>query len=155
MAFTLSLKTLTPGAFLLRWLLALFLVLITYNPLGYSFYHWAINTHADNLPLKVLAGIVLLICYVIFGHATWTSIRLVGVILVVALLAAILWVFYSLGWFKPNDPSDFAWIVLIMLATVMAVGLTWSSFYRRLTGQIVTDTPISDDDKVDINIHHS
>ena len=44
----------------LRFLFAILIVFATYNPEGLSFYHWAIENFSFE-PLKVIAGIVLLI----------------------------------------------------------------------------------------------
>ena len=44
------------------------------------------------MPLKVLAGILLLILYLIYLRATWRSIGPIGVSLAAALLATLIWV---------------------------------------------------------------
>ena len=124
--------------FLWRWIPALILVLITYNPLGYSFYHWVMG-EGGSVPIQVLIGLVLLIGYAIYLSATWKSMGLLGVIVVVAFFLVLLWVFYSLGWIRPDDPSEFAWIALIILSIVLAVGMSWSGIWRRLTGQVTVD----------------
>jgi uncharacterized membrane protein (GlpM family) len=46
----------------------------------------------ESLPLKVLAGILLLILYLIYLRATWCSIGPIGVSLAAALLATLIWV---------------------------------------------------------------
>ncbi len=75
----------TPASFLLRWLTALILVFATFNPTQYSFFRWVEPMDGENLPLKALAGILLLILYVIFLRATWRSIGPIGVALAAAL----------------------------------------------------------------------
>ena len=84
--------------FLVRGVAALILVLVTFNPEGYSYYHWITGTWADVLPLKVLAGIVLVVLYIIFLRATWRSIGPIGVGLMVAFFGAVVWalVYYDL-----------------------------------------------------------
>lgn len=125
--------------FLQRWLLALVLVFATWNPLGYSYLSWVRGPWEENLPLKVLAGIVLLIVYIIFARATWRSVGVVGLVLIGALFAAMLWtlVFYGLVSFE--NRAFLRWAGLVVLATVMAIGLSWSHVRRRLSGQIDTD----------------
>ena len=58
--------TFTPVSFLLRWLIAMILVFATFNPTAYSFFRWVAPMDGESLPLKALAGIVLLIVYVIY-----------------------------------------------------------------------------------------
>lgn len=128
----------TAVGFLVRWVAALIIVVATYNPLKYSFYHWVMQSEGA-IPIKVLLGIVLLIVYAIFLRATWRSIGATGLVLVLALFAAMLWVFIYYDWINLSEPSHFAWVALVVLASIMAVGLSWSHMRRRLTGQIDTD----------------
>ena len=125
--------------FLKRWIPALILVILTYNPLKYSYYHWVMEGDDGSLPIKVLVGLVLLIGYGIYLSATWKSMGMFGMLIVIIFFLVLLWVFYSLGWIKPDDPSDFAWISIVILATVLAVGMSWSGIWRRLTGQVTVD----------------
>lgn len=139
----------TFGDFMWRWGLALVLVLATFNPM-YSYTQWVMNGFSGNqatLALQVLIGLVLLIGYIIFLRATFRSIGAFGVILVVALLLALLWVLWSLGLFQEQISSGrfWIWVSLIVLATVLAVGLSWSHIRRRLTGQYDTDD-VADED---------
>ncbi len=61
---------LTASGFALRALFALLLVFLTINPAGFSFYHWATTADTGPLALKLLAGVVLLIGWVIYLGAT-------------------------------------------------------------------------------------
>jgi len=60
-------------------------------------------------------------------------------VLIGALFAAMLWtlVFYGLVSFE--NRAFLRWGGLVVLATVMAIGLSWSHVRRRLSGQIDTD----------------
>ena len=64
--------------FVARWLAALLLVLATYNPSGYSYYHWIGELEAGNWILKLLVGVVLAILYATFGLATQRSLGRLG-----------------------------------------------------------------------------
>ena len=59
--------------FLIRWISAMFLVLATFNPSGYSYYDWLTNLENDDWILKLLVGVVLAILYATFGLATQRS----------------------------------------------------------------------------------
>ena len=48
------------SSFLVRWVLAMFLVFATYNASGYSYYHWVTGAGAENWPLKSFIGVTLL-----------------------------------------------------------------------------------------------
>ncbi|MEQ9812745.1 MAG: DUF6524 family protein [Azospirillaceae bacterium] len=118
---------------------AFVLVIATFNPTEYSFYHWVAGGTDANLPLKIVAGLVLLIGYIIYLRATWRSIGIIGVVLVVALLAAFTWLLVDAGWISLSNPGTVAWLVIIVLAVVMAVGMSWSHVRRRLSGQYDVD----------------
>ena len=123
-----------PG-FLLRLLGAVALVLATYNPSGMSYFHWVQSGFEADTAVKALAGVVLVILYVICLRATLRSIGLVGAGLVVALLAAIGWVLVDYGYLDVQDPGLMQWLILIAAGFVLGVGLSWSHVRRALTGQ--------------------
>ena len=132
------------GEFLWRFVIALALVLLTYNPLEWSYFHWVMQGTNDGLPLKILAGIILLIGYGIFLTATFKSMGATGVVIIIAFFLVLLWVFYSYGWLRPNDPGEIAWIALLILALTLSIGMSWSGLWRRMTGQVTTDS-VEDD----------
>lgn len=129
----------TPASFLLRWLTALILVFATFNPTQYSFFRWVEPMDGENLPLKALAGILLLILYVIFLRATWRSIGPIGVALAAALLGALIWVGIDFGLFNINRPTVMTWVLLFACATILAIGISWSHIRRRISGQADMD----------------
>jgi hypothetical protein len=77
----------TAISLLLRWLVALFGVFATYNPSGYSYYDW-VRHPAASLSLQVLAGVVLVIFYVVYLRATLRSLGPIGISLTTALFGA-------------------------------------------------------------------
>lgn len=129
----------TPTSYLLRLLLSLILVLATYNPSGHSWIHWFMEAQTKTEPFLLLAGITLLIGWTIFLGATFRSLEMLGIILGAALLGAILWVFISYGILTLDKPSAVGWVVLIMVALLLSIGISWSHIKRRLTGQLDVD----------------
>jgi predicted neutral ceramidase superfamily lipid hydrolase len=127
------------GGFIGRFLFALVLVLATFNPTGYSFYHWASTRLADSTALVVLAGVVLLIGWAVFLRATMRSLGFFGVALLVALFAALIWVAVTYGWLQLDNTRLVTWIVLVIVAAVLALGMSWSHLRRRLSGQADVD----------------
>ena len=129
----------TMASFLQRWVAALVLVLATFNPTGYSYVHWLNGPTSENLPFKVILGILLVILYIIFLRATLRSIGPFGVGLVVALFGAMVWTLFYYEIITLGQTTVLTYFGLVILATILAVGISWSHIHRRLSGQIDTD----------------
>ena len=135
------------GGFLARLALALVLVYATYNPWGVSYVHWILGTwqpaHESSWfaspALKFVVGVVLTIAWVVYGTAARRSLGGVGIFLVVALCAGVIWLLVEQHVVSPSSIPALTHVALLVLATVMAVGMSWSHVRRRLTGQVDTD----------------
>ena len=129
---------LTAIGFLWRLVAALFLVLLTYNPSGHSAYHWITSAISDSAfgPLHLLLVALLLIGWVIYWIATWRALGTLGVALAALVLGAVIWLLFDIGLLKSHSVSAVRWISLICLALVLAIGVSWSHVWRKLTGQI-------------------
>ncbi|HPE79552.1 MAG: DUF6524 family protein [Sedimenticolaceae bacterium] len=127
------------SSYLARLVAALVLVFATYNPSGYSYYHWFEQSLSDFNPLVALAGVVLLIGWVMFIRATLRSLGALGIILAVAFFGSLLWLVIDWGWVAPDNIDVISYIILALLAAVLATGVSWSHIRRRLTGQIDVD----------------
>jgi hypothetical protein len=130
-------KDFTFVSFLLRFLFALALVLLTYNPSGLSWVGWLFG----DVPMvyKAASGVVLLIGWVMFLRATWRSLGAIGTFLALAFFGILIWLFYEWGFFQLDNIEVIQWIVLFVLAAVLAVGMSWSHVRRKLSGQYDTD----------------
>lgn len=122
-----------------RFLFALVLVLCTYNPSGYSYFHWVHNNLHSLTPYIALAGLALIIGWVIYLKATLNSLGLLGVLLTGAFFACLVWLFVYWKILDLHNTSAMAWVVEILLAILLALGMCWSHFSRRLSGQIDVD----------------
>ncbi len=125
-------------SFVWRLIAALILVLATFNPSGYSAYHWisgAIRADAFG-PLHLLVIGVLLAGWVVFWLATWRALNTLGVILAGVILGALIWLLIDLGIMHAETVSAMTWIALVCLAVILAIGVSWSHISRRLTGQL-------------------
>lgn len=125
--------------FLLRWMCAFALLALTFNPTEYNYVQWVPSYGSMNISIAVLAGLVLLIGYIIYLRATLRSIGAFGMLLVLALVGAGLWVLYDLGVLRLDEPSFNVWLGLIALSFVLAIGLSWSIVRRALSGQADVD----------------
>jgi hypothetical protein len=119
-----------------RIVLAIALVLATYNPSGHSFYHWLTEPPAGITAIKALLGVVLLIGWAVSLRTVHVALGSLGVVLGVAFLAALAWVFVEQRWLDLDTPSSVAWLALLILGTVLGLGLSWSLIRARLTGQV-------------------
>lgn len=119
------------------------LVFGTFNPTGYSYYHWLVKgMTAEEMsvgPLTVIVGIALLIAYVIYLRATLRSIGPIGATLVAVFLGAIVWLLSDLGVIDLAEFTPLTWVAETVVATVLAVGISWSHVRRRISGQLDTD----------------
>lgn len=126
-------------SFFLRWICAFALLAATFNPTEYNYIEWVRTFGAQNMSLAVLFGLLLLIGYIIYLRATLRSIGGFGMILVLALVGACLWVLYDFGVLRLDDPSMNLWLGLLALSFVLGIGLSWSHVRRALSGQADMD----------------
>jgi drug/metabolite transporter (DMT)-like permease len=124
---------------LVRVVAALGVVLLTYNPSGHSFYHWAMRDFADLTALKAFAGALLLVGWVICIRAALTSLGAVGLVLSALVLGTLVWVLTDYGILDPDNPSLLSWISLIIIGIILGIGLSWSLLRTRVTGQVEVD----------------
>jgi uncharacterized membrane protein YjgN (DUF898 family) len=129
--------------FLLRWAVAFGLLAATFNPTQWNYARWAVDNFDSQMPMVVLLGLLLLIGYIIFLRATLHSIGALGMGLVTAVVAALLWVLYDYGLLSLDNSSINVWIGILALSVVLGVGLSWSFVRRSLSGQV--DINDSDD----------
>lgn len=124
---------------LMRFIFAVIVVLGTYNPSGHSYYHWGILHMLPFDPVKVVVGILLLIGWVIFARATMRSLGGVGLILVSALCAALLWLVLDWGLIPKDSIMAVTYSVLTIISIILTVGMSWSHVRRRISGQVDVD----------------
>ena len=131
----------------IRWLIAFVVIAATYNPTQYNWVRWSQNNwvrwsqtnFSEQLPLIVLSGLILLIGYITFIRATLHSIGPFGMALVLALVAALLWVLYDFGWLSLENQAANLWLGIIALSLVLGIGLSWSHIRRAISGQADMD----------------
>jgi hypothetical protein len=122
--------------FLARWLFAAILVVGTYNPSEYCYFHWIWDKDLEIGPVIALAGVVLLIAWIIFLKATLESLGLLGIVLGGALFGCVIWWLIDIGLLHAGSTTALTWIILFVLSLILAAGMSWSHIRRRLTGQI-------------------
>ncbi len=125
--------------FLLRWGFAFLLLAATFNPTDWNFVRWSQANFSGQMPLTVLLGLLLLVGYIIYLRATLRSIGPFGMLLVLAVVAALLWVLYDWGWLTLENSTQNTWIGILALSAVLGIGLNWSHVRRKLSGQADMD----------------
>jgi hypothetical protein len=128
-------------SFVWRFLASLLLVMATYNPTNYSYVGWLRAATPENPlgPEHFVVGIALLIGWVILLAATQRSLGTFGLLLGGALLGGVVWLLTDIGWLDVSSVFSATWVGLICVAALLAVGLSWSHVWRRLTGQFEVD----------------
>lgn len=127
--------------FLRRWGFALLLVLFTYNPSGWSWLHWAGSAYdGDGLgPIHYFTGVILLAGWTLLIIATHRSLGMLGSVIGAAVIGTGIWLLVDVGVVSAGSVNAIAWLALFALATLLAVGLSWSHVWRRLSGQLEVD----------------
>ena len=123
----------------LRFGAALLLIFATYNPAGYSYYHWAVVDWSNFDPIKALVGVVLLIGWTVFLRATGRSLGAFGLILALAFFAAVVWGLVYYGLIEVGSRRTVTYLAMFVLAGVLTAGMIWSMVRRRMSGQIDMD----------------
>ncbi len=131
---------------LYRFLIATALVFATYNPITpYSYYEWAIAPLLSVAEgpsfsvFKAFVGLLLVIGWAIFLRATQRSLGAAGLIFAVAFFVLLFWLMIDKGWISLDDTNVLTWLILLAVAGIMAIGMSWSHIRRRMSGQLDVD----------------
>ena len=123
----------------IRFLVAIVLVFATYNPEGFSFFHWGIQEIADFSVTKAFVGVVLLIGWTVFIRATLRSLGFWGITLAAAFFGTLLWMVVDWGWVPADSIKVLSYLILIVASGILATGMSWSHIRRRMSGQADVD----------------
>ncbi|MFT6089162.1 DUF6524 family protein [Sulfitobacter sp.] len=125
--------------FIIRWLCALALLTVSFNPTQYNYVNWVRDYGHMNMSIAVLLGLLLFIGYVIYLRATLRSIGGFGMFLVLAVVGAGLWVLFDYGMLSLENKDFNVWLGLLALSFVLGIGLSWSIVRRAVSGQADMD----------------
>ena len=123
----------------LRVVLALVLVLATFNPSGWSFYHWISAAPTGITAVKAFAAVLLLIGWLVCLRTAYVALGLIGAVLLAALLATVVWMLIDYHVIDVAGRSALVWIGLAIAGIVLGLGLSWSLIRARATGQVEVD----------------
>ena len=125
--------------FLIRLMAALIVVFATYNPEGFSYYHWITEDLAAFDVLKAFVGVVLVIGWAILLRATVRSLGPFGILLAIAFFGLLTWLILDYAGLSADNQRVVTYVVQIVIVGVMAAGVSWSHIRRRVSGQYDTD----------------
>ena len=129
----------TLSSFGLRFLFSAILVFATYNPEGYSFYDWVKGVFPSISIEQAFVGIALIIGWVIYLRATLRSLGLIGLVLAFTFFGLLIAMLFKWGWISLDASKMVSYIVEILIAVILAIGMSWSHIRRRLSGQMDMD----------------
>jgi hypothetical protein len=127
------------ASFTTRLVFAIILVLATYNPSGYSFIGWLTNGGDTPMVYKAILGVILLIGWVVYLRATINSLGTIGISLATVFMVCLVWLLIEWKLFNPENVSAMTWVIEMVIACVLAIGMSWSHIRRRMSGQYDTD----------------
>ena len=124
---------------LIRIVLAIVLVLATWNPSGWSYVDWALRDRTTFDAVKGFVGVVLLGGWVFCVRSAWVSLGALGLVLVALLLGTIVWMLVQFGVVPADNRRLLVWIVLVAIGVTLGIGLSWARLRQRATGEIETN----------------
>ena len=126
-------------SFIVRFIFAIIVVFSTYNPEGVSYYHWVSEDLSSFSALKAFIGVILIIGWVILIRATLGSLGAIGIILAAAFFGLAIWLIIDVIGLETDSFRVISYIIQVMLASVLSIGVSWSHVRRRISGQVDTD----------------
>lgn len=129
----------TLGSFAWRLAFTLVVVMATFNPTRYSYVQWLLSSRGTLGPEHAVAGVALLGGWLIVVTATQRALGSFGLIVLAAFLATLVWWLIDAGWLTANSMNAIEWVTLASLSVLLAIGMSWSFIWRRMTGQVDVD----------------
>ncbi len=122
-----------PGV-IVRLLACFTLVFATWNPTGYSYLAWVRHGEAT-LPAIALVSATLAGLHILFARIAWLSLGADGISAALAVLLAFLLTLYEFDLVDLSRGESWAYVFLLAVSLVLALGVVWSLLKRRIVGQ--------------------
>lgn len=120
---------------LVRIALAVALVIGTFNPTGYSLFHWITAAPVSVTPGKILAGLALGIAWLICLRTAFIAMGRLGLLLGVALFGVLVWFLVDQNLLSLTGTA-IVWVGLLVVGVLLGLGLSWSLLRAKATGQV-------------------
>jgi len=129
-----------PIGILVRMLAVALLVSGTYNPTGYSYYHWAFHSDAGHPAVKTVVGLLIAAGFIFCVHATIRSLRLLFGIPLALVGGASIWLLSDLGIVDLSDWLQRTLVFEVAIILLLGTGVSFSLIRYRLSGQLDSRT---------------
>jgi uncharacterized membrane protein len=122
-----------------RFVIALLLVCLTWNPTRYNYIAWAMAQWQKNIPIVMFVGLIFAIAWIFYLRATARSLGPWGIVLGLGIGATVIWVLLRYDIVSDQSTTLITWLVLVVLAGVLAMGMSWSHLRTSWAGQADVD----------------
>jgi len=109
-----------------RMIFATLLILCSYNPEGYSYYHWGILQISTDMPAKVLVGVVLLLAWAMYIRSAGDSFGYMGTFITASFFGTLLWMVVKHNWLPLIGENVMIYSVLVLVSWIVATGFSFS-----------------------------
>jgi len=116
---------------IIRMIFATLLILCTYNPEGYSYYHWGILQIHTDMPAKVFVGVVLLLAWGMYIRSAGDSFGYMGAFITASFFGTLLWMVVKHNWLPQIGESVMIYSVLVLVSWIVATGFSFSLPKRK------------------------
>lgn len=127
------------GSIAFRFLFALALVCLTWNPTRFNYIAWAEAQWGDLAPLVLFVGIALSMGWIFFLRTAAHSLGALGLILCLALAGTVFWTLFYFDLVNRESTTLLSWLVLVVFSAILAAGMSWAHLRARLSGQATVD----------------
>lgn len=127
------------GSVGLRFVFALGLVCLTWNPTRFNYIAWAEAQWGNLAPLVLFVGIALLAGWLFFIRTAARSLGVFGFILCAALAGTVFWTLFYFDLVNRESTTLLSWLVLIAFSAILAMGMSWAHIRARWSGQATVD----------------
>jgi hypothetical protein len=103
-----------------------------------SFLHWAVSP-GSNKTVVAAVGVALLGFFIFIARSTWRSMKLVGITITALFFFLFSVMLIDLGVIQLSSTEVLEVITLVVIASTLAVGLSFSAIRARLSGQVDSD----------------
>jgi len=129
-----------PIGILVRMLAVALLVSGTYNPTGYSYYHWAFRSEAGHPAVKTVVGLLIATALIFCVYASIRSLRLLLGIPLVLVIGTGIWLLSDWGMVDLSDGLQRTLTCEAAIVVFLGTGVSFSLIRYRLSGQLDSRT---------------
>lgn len=112
-----------------------------WNPWGFSLYDMWVGASRMPTSAKLIITLIVGAFIMLLVTETYRSLGRVGLFVYLAIVAAILWLCYDLGWLSMDNLDSAQYWAQIPIAFLLTLGSQATKLYRAATGRVGVDDP--------------